>query len=458
MVAADGSEFSPGRFLNRCAAQTARLSIRRIMATVRKRNWRTAKGETKTAWAVDYPDVGGKWRRQQFASKREADDFRIKIEGEVRSGTFRPEASKITVKEVCELFLEDCENRLARRERMTRRSLEWYQGQVYNYISPDKKRFDENYKFGPRAFFEGGIGHHKLAQLSARMVSDFRDRVRKSDLSVSSTRKLLTTLRTILNFGIAKDLLGTNVAAKVKVVAPRHERKSRKRVTPPTSEAMRQIMSVADPDVHVKLVVAATTGVRAGEFHALRWRHLDFRKMEVVVETRVDRYGEEDVTKTEAGDREIPLSQATVDELKAWRSRSKFSKPADLIFPNLDGHYEDHDNMVKREFDPLFRRLATLHSKDPDLYPPAPRRFNWHALRHFAVSCWIDADLPPKTIQTFAGHSTLAVTMDIYGHLFKKTTHNDAMDAIAKALVVEGPKRPAHRRAVRSRATEPRTR
>ncbi|MDN3277442.1 tyrosine-type recombinase/integrase [Frankia sp. RB7] len=427
------------------------------MATVRKRSWKTAKGETRTAWAVDYPDVGGKWQRQQFASKREADDFRVKIEGEVRSGTFRPEASKITVKEVCELFLEDCEERLARRERMTRASLEWYQGQVYNYICPDKKRFEKNYKFGPRAFFEDGIGHHKLAQLSARIVSDFRDRVRKSDLSVSSTRKLLTTLRTILNFAISKDLLGTNVAAKVKVVAPRHERKNRKRVTPPTPEAMRRIMSVTDQDTHVKLVVAATTGVRAGEFHALRWKHFDFRKMEVLVETRVDRYGEEDVTKTEAGDREIPLSQTAVDELKAWRNRTKYSKPGDLVFPNLEGKYEAHDNMVKREFDPLFKKLAKLHSEDPDKHAPAPKRFNWHALRHFAVSCWIDADLPPKTIQTFAGHSTLAVTMDIYGHLFKKAAHNDAMDAIAKTFVAEGPKRPAQRRARRHPAAEPRS-
>jgi len=436
---------------NRRAAQAARHFFRRIMATVRKRTWTTTSGETKTAFAVDYPDVGGKWQRKQFASKREADDFRIKIEGEVRSGTFRPEANKITLEDLCEMFLKDCEGRLDRRERMTRRSFEWYEGQVYNYICPDRERFEKGYKFGPHKFFEGGIGHQKLAQLSARMVGDFRDRVRKAGLSVLSTRKLLTTLRTILNFAISKDLVGTNVAAKVKVVAPRNERKNRKRVTPPTTDAMRQVIGVADRDVRVKLVVAACTGVRAGEFHALRWKHFDFGKMEVVVETRVDRYGEEDVTKTEAGDREIPLSSAVVDELKAWRKRTKFSKSHDLVFPDRDGAYEDHDNMVKREFNTLFAKLAKLHSEDPGKHPAAPKRFNWHALRHFAVSCWIDADLPPKTIQTFAGHSTLAVTMDIYGHLFKKSEHNDAMDAIAKAFVSEGPKRPARPRRVRGK-------
>jgi len=48
-----------------------------------------------------------------------------------------------------------------------------------------------------------------------------------------------------------------------------------------------------------------------------------------------------------------------------------------------------------------------------------PEEFNWHALRHFAVSCWIDAGPPPKTVQTFAGHSSLQVTMDRYGHLLR---------------------------------------
>jgi len=34
-------------------------------------------------------------------------------------------------------------------------------------------------------------------------------------------------------------------------------------------------------------------------------------------------------------------------------------------------------------------------------------------------------------VQTFAGHSSLQVTMDRYGHLFKSDDHKKAMDAIA---------------------------
>ena len=61
-------------------------------------------------------------------------------------------------------------------------------------------------------------------------------------------------------------------------------------------------------------------------------------------------------------------------------------------------------------------------------------RFNWHALRHFSVSCWIEAGFTPKTVQTFAGHASLQVTMDRYGHLFLNEDHKKPMDQIAKGL------------------------
>jgi integrase len=191
------------------------------------------------------------------------------------------------------------------------------------------------------------------------------------------------------------------------------------------------LLAVADQDFRVTLAFASSTGVRAGELHALRWRHIDFAKGEVAIETRVDAYGEEDVTKTAAGMRTIPLAQPLVVMLKEWKLRTKRKKPDDLVFPNKRGWYADHGHMVKRKFLPLFDALAEKHHQNPANDPESPARFNWHALRHFAVSCWIEAGLSPKTVQTFAGHSSLQVTMDRYGHLFKSDDHKKAMDAIA---------------------------
>jgi integrase len=208
-----------------------------------------------------------------------------------------------------------------------------------------------------------------------------------------------------------------------------------RKIVPPTKDDMRALLAVADEDFRVKLAFATATGVRAGELHALRWHHLNFVKGEAKIETRVDAYGEEDVTKTSASMRTIPLAQPVMLLLKEWKLRTTRKKSDDLVFPSKRGSYAGHDNMIKRKFLPLFDALAEKHLENPEQHPEPPPRFNWHALRHFAVSCWIDAGLSPKTVQTFAGHSSLQVTMDRYGHMFKSDDHKKAMDAIALEML-----------------------
>jgi hypothetical protein len=41
--------------------------------SIRKRTWKTARGEAKEAWVVDYTDQGGKRRLKTFKKKKEAE-------------------------------------------------------------------------------------------------------------------------------------------------------------------------------------------------------------------------------------------------------------------------------------------------------------------------------------------------------------------------------------------------
>src|SRR5207248_6925442 len=113
------------------------------------RTWRTAAGEPRSAWCVDFVDVAGGRQRKQFDLKRAADAFRVEIEGQLRAGTFRPDSAKVTVKDVCESYLEHCRGRMARRERMTRHNLAVYEGHIFNYICPDPAR-QQDRKSNPR--------------------------------------------------------------------------------------------------------------------------------------------------------------------------------------------------------------------------------------------------------------------------------------------------------------------
>jgi integrase len=396
--------------------------------SVRKRTWKNADSTETTVWVTDVADPNGHRERRQFESRKEADAYRIATEGQMRAGTFRGDAAKFTVKDAADRFLDYCEARRKRGERMTQRNYDVMDGHIGNYICHDPKRHEGKVRPSRLKEFDGGIGQIKLSQLTTKGVNDFRDRLREAGVTVVTSRKILSTLQQLLGHAIDRDMIAINVAKGVKVIGRRDE--GARKIVPPTKEAMRALLSVADQNFRVKLAFASATGVRAGELHALRWHHLDFSNGEMKVETRVDAFGDEDVTKTAAGMRIIPLSQPLVLMLKKWKLRTKWKKAGDLVFPNKRGSYTSHDNMVKRKFLPLFGLVAKKYEEER-LNSLPPERFNWHALRHFAVSCWIEADLKPKTVQTFAGHSSLQVTMDRYGHLFKSDDHKKAMDQIA---------------------------
>ena len=46
-------------------------------------------------------------------------------------------------------------------------------------------------------------------------------------------------------------------------------------------------------------------------------------------------------------------------------------------------------------------------------------KYGLHALRHTCASLWIEQGFNPKRIQVLMGHSSIQVTYDTYGHLFK---------------------------------------
>jgi integrase len=373
------------------------------MASIRKRSWTTSKGEPRSAWVVDFVDAAGNRDRRQFDTKREADAFRVEVEGQLRAGTYRPDARKVTVKEAAEAFVEHCRGRMERGERMTRTTFETYRGYISNHVLHP----------------EHGIGGLKLAQLTSGQVGRFRDSLRSAGVSVPTTRKILSTLQGVLEHAKSRDLLAVNAAKGTRVIGRRDE--DSKKITPPSKAELQALLAVAPPPLRRRILFSAATGVRASELYALRWHHIDFTAGEVRIETRVDRHRQEDTTKTEAGVRTIPLASPILAMLKAWRLGSGYSRDSDLIFPNSRGRYSSHSNIGTKEFRPA-RKAAGL----PDL--------NWHALRHFAVSCWIEQGLSPKTVQTFAGHKSLEVTMSRYGHLFPSEDHRVAMEAIAVEL------------------------
>src|SRR5262249_31872465 len=95
------------------------------------------------------------------------------------------------------------------------------------------------------------------------------------------------------------------------------------------------------------LLTAIFTGLRASELRGLRWSDVDFRRGELHLRQRDDRFGAIGRPKSEAGERAVPLAPLLINTLREWRLACPKSG-ADLVFPNGVGNVERLTNIINR--------------------------------------------------------------------------------------------------------------
>jgi hypothetical protein len=163
--------------------------------------------------------------------------------------------------------------------------------------------------------------------------------------------------------------------------------------------------------------LAALTGLRQGELFALRDRDVDLEALTIQVE-RGACQGALMPVKTRASRRRVDLSNTAV---RVLRRQLLARRPNDrgLVFPSPGGQILNDDNIRHRVFRPAVRR-TTLTS------------YRFHDLRHTYAALMIAAGAHPKYLQAQMGHSSIRVTLDLYGHLFPDANRGvlHALDAL----------------------------
>jgi integrase len=179
----------------------------------------------------------------------------------------------------------------------------------------------------------------------------------------------------------------------------------KRKIVPPSREHVERLVRAARPEARDVLLVAASLGLRRGELLALRWADVDFEARLVRVHATNDAGLVSETTKTEAGERSVPLFESARKALAARKLRTRFNRDEDYVFATAVGTPLNPRNFERREFKRALK-LAGLEGA-----------FRFHDLRHFAVSTLIAQRADIKLLQAIAGHASATVTLDVYGHL-----------------------------------------
>jgi integrase len=367
--------------------------------SVRKRRWKTRRGEDKEAWIIDYLDQDGKRHVETFNRKKDAVDREAKVRIDISRGTHVAPSASITVAEAAARWLKNVEAN--GRERSTLRQ---YQQHVRHHILPR-------------------IGGIRLARLTPTIVEHFRNQLLgngiggEGALSRPLARKVLTSLKSLLR--VARY---SHVAADVKIDSSKRQQRLEPGIDFPTpSEIKRLVDAAATPWQRALLLTVALTGLRASELRGLRWRDVDLEHAVLHVRQRADRFNQIGPPKSAAGSRTIPLAPELITALKRWKPacpKGKARGEDRLVFPSSTGHIQQHSNLLRGLVPVMIAAGVVDEHGEP--------KYAMHAFRHFFASWCINQknsggrELPPKVVQHLLGHSSIVMTLDTYGHLFPR--------------------------------------
>jgi integrase len=272
------------------------------------------------------------------------------------------------------------------------------------------------------------LGAALLQKLKPSQIDAWHSTLLKGGLHPRTVGHAHRVLHRGLERAVTLEIISRNVAHAVK--PPRVESEE---VEILSAKQVGEVLSRLDGHpLHPIVVFALATGMRRGEICGLQWCAVDLDKGMVRVERAIEETEGEGLRvkapKTIAGRRSISLPPHAVEMLRAhWGRQVELrlqlgigGRPEDWVFPGSpDGSRPSAPDKLSRDWGNVVR----------DRKLP---RVMFHALRHTHASALIAAGQDIVSISKRLGHSSPAITLRVYSHLFSTAGDAAAAEAIER--------------------------
>lgn len=174
----------------------------------------------------------------------------------------------------------------------------------------------------------------------------------------------------------------------------------------------------------VAFSLALYTGMRRGEVCALEWRNVDLDNGIIWVRSSIgaDDFGKYVKPPKSNRPRDLVMPETLRNLLILWRWQCKTDFT--YVVCDSDGMYLNPDYIT---------HVFTAFARFNDLRGAAGRRLTLHDLRHTAATVLIGHGADVKTVQAVMGHSSAAITLDMYASADRNAKRSAAaiLDLIA---------------------------
>lgn len=259
------------------------------------------------------------------------------------------------------------------------------------------------------------FGDVALAELRPSHIEAWVKSMQDRELEPTTIRTRFTNVRNVIRAAVRDRFMPHDVSGRVKL--PRRRKAAAAMIVPTASEVGAAVRA-SRPEFAAFITVCAFAGLRRGEASALRVGDIDFLRKEIRVsrqvqwtdghmEIRPPKYGSERTVYIPDG-----LITMLAEHVRLYRPGDD---PDRWLFPgSRDANLPAHAATVARSW-----RIVRDKVDIP---------YRLHDLRHFYASGLIRAGCDVVTVQRALGHSSAAITLTTYSHLWP-----DANDRTRKA-------------------------
>jgi integrase len=248
----------------------------------------------------------------------------------------------------------------------------------------------------------------QLRLITRDAVQSFLSAKLCSGLSWRTVKGLRTLFGTLMAAAEADEIVPSNPVRKTRF--PRRGPAKDRAVIAP--EQIQELLAALPEPSRSLAHLLVFTGLRIGELLALRWRDVDLERCGLRV-TQSVYDGHFDEPKSQRSKRSIPLGAKSIEILAARKPAGV--NPDALVFSTDTGTPLDRHNLINRQLKPTCKKLGLTG-------------VSWHWLRHANATLLDAVGTPLGTVQALLGHSSSAITRDVYLH----SIPSDARAAVQK--------------------------
>jgi integrase len=307
---------------------------------------------------------------------------------------------------------------------------EWFDRWIDEHIAPNRRqRTTERYRDVCRNHIKPYLGHMRLTRLTPSDIKALEATWAGQGMTAHGIQYGHRVLSAALKSAVKMELLYRNPALVVD--PPRPEKRE---VRPPDVRTVNDLLDASEREgdrFYPALRLIAYTGIRRGECLGLHWRDVDLARQEITITASLVRSAEKGLIleppKSKASRRVINLDDGTAQVLGEHKVRQMEQR---LV---LGSTYQDSDFAFPDEFGLPLNPMALTRALQRAARRAGSGHIKLHDLRHFHASLLLQSGQSPVLVSKRLGHSTVSMTLDVYGHLMPGW-QREAAEVFAKAM------------------------